>query len=194
MIVSKSLEQLSDLEKRVAGYFDAMFFNVINVEFNYWIAGGSIANKMTGNYSDFDFFFHNEEELGKVKNWLIDNGAKLEFESETAYHIKWNNKDIDLVRHYYSTPTDCISNFDFTVSMVAIDAEGVLYHHENFYEHLAHRALIINKITYPLSTFKRVLKYQKKGYHICNAGIQKIMQGYKDINSNTVEATTLYVD
>jgi hypothetical protein len=194
MIISKKFDEATDLEKNVINYFKNNFFDVIRTDAKFWIAGGSIANKMTGNYSDFDFFFKDEIELNKVKDCLLADGGILQFESKTADHIKWKNKDLDLVRHYSVDTQACIESFDFTVSMVGVDSDGIIYYDERFYEHLAHRALIINKITYPLSTFKRVLKYQKKGYHICNAGIEKIMKAYKDIDTTQDEANIFYLD
>ena len=128
---------------------------------------------------------------------MLNNGGVLTYESDLAYHIRWDNKDIDLVRRVYNTPEECISIFDFTVVTVAIDNLKNFYCHDNFYEHVAHRSLVINsELPFPLKTMQRVQKYNKKGFHICNGGILKIAKDIAkiDFSSATQDNIEFYPD
>lgn len=192
-IKTMPFEQATELQQRLINYFARTFFDVLNNGVYFWIAGGSIGNKIIGHKSDFDLFFLNENDLNSIKSCLMADGGVIKFDTDTAVHIEWKGKNIDLVKLYYNSPQECIKTFDFTVAMVAIDTQKTIFYHESFYEHMAHRALIINALPYPISTMRRSYKYQKKGFHICSGGIAKIAEAIKNMNGES-QNTAMYID
>ena len=63
----------------------------------------------------------------------------------------YKNKTFDLVKHFFPNPNETINNFDFTVSMFAIDKDNV-YHGKSSFIDLAKKQLMFNKILYQLTS------------------------------------------
>ena len=107
--------------------------------------------------------------------------------------VLYKKKTFDLVKIFFKNPKETINNFDFTVSMFAVDKDNVYYDDMSFVD-LSKRQLMINKITYPESTISRMNRYIRKGFYICNGELYKIIQsiGKKYIdehenNKNNIE-------
>ncbi len=145
-----------------------------------WIAGGSLRNYFSGNpmTTDYDLFFPNEVEFNKTYDYFKNKGCEIKWESNNGVKILYNDKIFDLVKKFFPSPKDTIDAFDFTVSMFAIDCNEV-YHHENSFIDLAKKQLMFNKITYPESTFKRTLRYYKKGFLMCDGEVIKLIEAIK---------------
>lgn len=157
-------------------YFNDLILDELAKEnISCWIAGGSVRNYFAGDYSytDIDVYFKDENNLNAAKDFFIQNGGEVKFDSDHAYNIKYKGRDYDLIKHFFKNPQDSIDNFDFTVACVAVDNEKV-YHHDTFFMDLAKRALVINELPYPMSTLSRVQKYAKKGFTICKGGLYKL--------------------
>ena len=94
--------------------------------------------------------------------------------------MTFKGRGLDLVRRFFPDAISCINEFDFTVTMAAVRNDGMFYYTDEFFEHLAYKVLIINRLNYPLSTMKRVHKYLKKGFRICDGGMLKIAEAIKN--------------
>ena len=105
-----------------------------------------------------------------VVKWESDNGAK----------IKYKGRTFDLIKKYFPSPQATIDEFDFTVSMFAVDTEKV-YTGETTFIDLAKRQLMINKITYPASTVSRAFRYYKKGFSMCQGEMKKLIESVRDM-------------
>lgn len=158
-----------------------------------WIAGGSLRNYFTGlssTASDIDIFFENQQTFDVVLEYMKNTlEGVVKYENERVTRIVVDKyKRFDLVKHLYPEgPQSCIDSFDFTVSMLAVD-KTKFYHGETTFIDLSKRQIMLNeycKNQHPLSTLARVIKYVKKGYHICNEEISKL---YTIINSSEQEA------
>lgn len=154
-----------------------------------WIAGGIVRDYFSSIplKGDFDLFFPNKEEMEKCLMFLKKSGAEVVWESDNGSKLKYNGIVIDVVKHYFKTPEECINNFDFTISMFAVDNKTVYYGKTSFID-LAKKQLMINKITYPASTMRRILKYVKNGYWICNGELRKVIESIQkmEIKSTNV--------
>lgn len=127
------------------------------------------------------------------------NEYRFYYESKNvkAYkHIK-TGVTVELISKVYGTPEEIVGNFDFTISKFAYYAEEVpdddpifapddgeqqtriehkILHHENYFEHLHLKRLVTDdKITYPASTFERMIRYVGYGYKPCKETKLKIM-------------------
>jgi len=124
--------------------------------------------------TDYDVFFKSEEDFTKVSDYFKEKWCKVIWESENGKKVKYKWRTYDLVKKYFESPQATIDNFDFTVSMIAVSRTELVYHPTTFID-LAKRQLMINNLTYPASTMKRVLKYYEKWFRICNEELAKIV-------------------
>lgn len=142
-----------------------------------WLAGGALRDYFAGVKvnTDYDLFFPNEIEYEKAKTYFKAKGCEVKWESENGMKIAYNSKTYDLVKKFFPTPKATIDEFDFTVSMFAVDTTTVYYGESTFID-LAKRQLMINKITYPASTMSRAFRYYKKGFSMCMGEMKKLVE------------------
>ncbi len=146
-----------------------------------WLAGGAIRDYFMGTpvKTDYDMFFPDQENYERAREYFIKNGAEIKWESENGCKMKYNGKTYDLVKKYFAGPQETINEFDFTVSMIAVDSDRV-YHGESTFIDLAKRQLIFNKITYPASTLSRCFRYYKKGFSMCMGEMKKLFESIQE--------------
>ncbi len=178
------------IENCVKKFKDLILTELNDKEINCWIAGGSVRDYFMGIpiKTDIDLFFPNQEEYNKASNFFKEKNSEIKWESNNGMKVMYKNKTFDLVKLFFENPKDTINNFDFTVSMLAVDKSNV-YFGETTVIDLAKRQLMINKIKYPASTTSRMVRYLKKGFKICNGELYKIIKSIqeeerKKINEN----------
>lgn len=161
-----------------------------------WVAGGAVRDFFAGRKvsSDVDIFFRNRDayEFAKAR-MTSDKELPIIFSSEQTLVTVRNKHKIQLVgSHFFDSPAMTISEFDFTVCSAAVDAERV-YMHETFLMDLAGRHLVINKLTYPLSTLQRLQKYILKGFTACNGTFLDLARALQTVDlQNASENTFLF--
>lgn len=149
---------------------------------NCWIAGGALRDYFMAKpiKTDYDLFFPNETEYQKASTFFKAKKAEVKWESDNGMKVIYNNHTYDLVKHFFATPQETIDNFDFTVSMFAVDCDKV-YHGESSFIDLAKRQLMLNKITYPASTMSRAFRYYKKGFVMCQGEMRKLVESIQSM-------------
>lgn len=148
-----------------------------------WIAGGALRDYFMGVpiRTDHDLFFPDEDNYNKCRAYLnTKEGVAVKWESDNGMKVVYNKRTFDLIKHFFPGPQETIDAFDFTVSMLAVDGDKVYYAPSTFID-LAKRQLMINKIPFPASTFSRTLRYQKKGFSICQEEMRKIVEAIQDM-------------
>jgi hypothetical protein len=155
---------------------------------NCWIAGGVLRDYFTEKplKSDCDIFFPNVTEFDKAKKYLQSKGAKTIWESDNGMKVTYKGNTYDLVKIFTKNPTDTISRFDFTISMLATDGND-LYYGNNTLKDLQDRKLVINTIVNPLSTLKRVLKHYRKGYTMSAEETKKLYSALNNLPYDTTD-------
>ena len=153
-----------------------------------WLEGGQLRDYFAGIpvKTDYDIFFPNDKEFEQAEKYFKDNLAEVKWESENGIKLTYKGRTYDLVKKFFDSPEDTIKNFDFTVSMFAVDTQKVYYGESSFID-LAKRQLMINKITYPASTLSRSFRYVKKGYSICLGEMKKIIDSIQDMPKEVPE-------
>jgi len=162
-----------------------------------FIAGGYAAwyanSRYSSNPSDIDVFslenrfeYYPPEEPDEVftpESLIIYNLLELDYEQEkdlpNAIQYKPPEEGMLKVQYVkpfqnnwmktFGTPEEVLSQFDFTVAMVALEKvndEYYIYYHEDFVKHNKKHRLYINHINCPIAVSMRVMKYIKKGYYI----------------------------
>jgi hypothetical protein len=151
-------------------------------EYGPWLAGGALRRTLTNQKleTDFDFFFRDKVQLEKFAAELERKG--LTKRRETQHHVHYSGKvagatrEVQLIRFkYYENAIDVINSFDFTICQFAFDGTTLTAGDHAFWD-LGRKRLAINKITYPVSTMRRVLKYAKQGYYACNGALAAILR------------------
>lgn len=162
--------------------------DLMNKEIKCWIAGGSVRDYFMGVpvKTDIDLFFPNQEEYDKTSNFFKEKEAEIKWESDNGMKVVYKNKTFDLVKLFFKDPQDTINNFDFTVSMFAVDKDNIYIGETSFID-LSKRQLMINKITYPASTTSRMVRYLKKGFNICNGELYKIIKSIQNEERKKIE-------
>ncbi|WP_430256496.1 hypothetical protein [Neorhizobium sp. DAR64872/K0K18] len=148
-----------------------------------WLAGGAIRRTLIGQAldSDFDFFFKSAEDMAA---WEAGLPSGLNLIRETEHHKHWRGTiagselpvDIQAIRfRFYETAEQVIDSFDYTVTMFVLDNDDLVTTPYALWD-LGRRKLAVHKITYPVATMRRLLKYTKQGFTACAGCLQSILK------------------
>lgn len=157
-----------------------------------WIAGGCIrdwwSTRKVG--SDIDVWFPDDRNLGIASDAAKSNGWFIT--KETNASINWSTKSklwVQFIKkHFFASIDETLSAFDFTVCCAGITRHGEMKWHQDFAADLAAKRLAISKMTYPLSTWRRCLKYAEKGFKLCPDQERIILSALKgELESMTIE-------
>ena len=140
-----------------------------------WIAGGALRRTLLRQEpeSDFDFFFRDAEQLAAFAAALEVKGlVKIR---ETVHHLHYRGvvgdggvpRDIQCIRFaFYPSAQAVIDSFDYTICQVAFDGQTVTLGDFTLWD-LGRKRLAIHKITYPVATMRRMIKYTAQGFTAC---------------------------
>lgn len=158
-----------------------------------WVAGGAVRDYFSVGYitSDIDLYFANEKEMDKCYKYLLEQGAKKQFENEKVYKLKYKGKTLDVIKTFFASPEETIKAFDFTVCCAAVSSVKI-YTNPTFFIDLAKKQLMINSLPFPVSTMWRMQKYIMNGYRICKGEMSKLIDAIQDIPIKTI--TESYID
>lgn len=135
-----------------------------------WLAGGALRTliRPTDEIADYDLFFKSPTDATIVMDWLKSDGWKLVFECPKKELYTYKRRGVKtqcITKHYYPTVYELLDSFDFTVCQAAIDSKN-LYFSRNWLSSIRKQKLMINKVTYPVATINRMMKYRAKGYRV----------------------------
>jgi hypothetical protein len=167
-----------------------------------WIAGGSLRRTLQGKEpeSDFDFFFRDADQLALFVRKLEDRG--LEKIRETAHHVHYRGRlgseaalrDVQCIRFsFYESASAVINSFDYTICMLAFDGKTLTLGDFTLWD-LGRKRLAIHKISFPVSTMRRMLKYTSQGFTACKGCLASILKSVPE-NPELMEQLSIeYVD
>lgn len=167
---------------------------------DYFVTGGTTPK-------DLDIFFPNRQQRDKAINYLKwkdfktishlprERGSTFNLTKESvpheychlaqgekyAYHSMdigcWDGR-LEGPQSYATTPQECISWFDFTIEMAALDSNNKFICHSSFEHDINNKTLIRNSIQYahPRGNNRRLLKYIKEGFTIDNENLLKWLE------------------
>jgi len=148
-----------------------------------WMAGGAIRRTLIGQAldSDFDFFFKSADALA---DWESGLPSGLKLVRETEHHKHWRGTiagsdlpiDVQAIRfRFYENAEQVIDSFDYTVTMFVLDGDDMVTTPYALWD-LGRRKLAVHKISYPVATMRRLLKYTKQGFTACAGCLQSILK------------------
>lgn len=160
-----------------------------------WIAGGAVRSSLLGEkYSDIDVFGQTKEDLNAFVETL--NGYKLVYNSENLRTYKKGNDKVQVIFREYKSIKECLNSFDYTICQFAMNNDG-LYCMPDSLIHLFRKRLVVNQINldYAADSLRRMQKYIKRGFTICDGGIAQIMEAVRGATDEQIEnAFSFYPD
>lgn len=171
-----------------------------------WIAGGAVRRTVTGEKldSDFDFFFRDEAQAKAFAQAMLDIGAAQmaqtdkattfmlpsETPSEGVYLPEMKVQAITFA--YFADAEAVIDSLDFTLSQFAFDGESVYVGIFSLWD-VARKRIVIHRISYAVSSVRRLLKYATQGYTVCSGALAELLTQVV-ADPNTIQADTAYID
>lgn len=181
-----------------------------------FIAGGCFKNIFNGGKTkDIDVFFETETDFMEAKrNYEGDENYYIYYQNNKTVAFK-NRKNpqftIELIMTAYGTPEQILDMFDFTIVKFAYfkhkeeadpfedplgegTTEYKVMFHENFFEHLQLKRLVINEtLRFPVGTLERMFRYAKYGYFPCRESKRRLIVNLREnINPNDDISLSLY--
>jgi len=165
-----------------------------------WLAGGAIRRTLLGQEpeSDLDIFFSDAMVLDGFRRSLEAKGmTKVR---ETEHHVHFRGalgdsaipRDIQLIRiSFYPNAAAVIESFDFTICQFAFDGKTMTLGDYALWD-LGRRRLAVHKITYPVSSARRMLKYATQGFVACNGCLNALVTA--TANNPELRTDIEYVD
>lgn len=147
-----------------------------------WLAGGALRRTIFNQPlegGDLDFFFNGETTLANFAARLEAAGYKKVKEGE--FNEQWELPEskslpIQLIRvKFYNSAQEIIDSFDYTLCQFVFDGT-TLYCGELSLFDGARKHIVIDKITYPVATMRRLLKYHSQGYYACSGTLAEILR------------------
>lgn len=116
---------------------------------------------------------------------IVRRGGSITFQTSNAISIKPPAKwvacpTIQVINPSVmgGSPADTIAIFDFTIAMAVLTWEDQGIASKEFEEDEAGMQLRVNRIQCPIGTFKRALKYAKKGYKLSSMEMLKFYRAW----------------
>lgn len=165
-----------------------------------WIAGGALRRTLLRQEpeSDFDLFFRDADQLREFADALSALG--LSKMKETEHHMHYRGalgqsallRDVQLIRFaFYDSAEAVIDSFDFTVCQIAFDGETLTVGDHTLWD-LGRSRLAIHRVTYPVSTTRRLLKYTRQGFTACSGCLATLLR--ETANHPELSLEVAYVD
>jgi len=147
-----------------------------------WIGGGALRRTLIGQPldSDFDFFFRSADHF---KTWLDNKPSRMNVVRETQHHVQLEgtigDSKLPIVvqginfQYYPDGAPTVIHSFDYTITQFCLSGKS-LYTTDMALWDLGRKKLSVNKITYPVASMRRMIKYTKQGYTACAGCMQDL--------------------
>ena len=148
-----------------------------------WIGGGAIRRTLINQPldSDFDFFFRSQDAFSI---WLDNKPKTMEVVRETQHHVQLEgtigDSKLPIIvqginfQYYPDGAPTVVDSFDYTITQFVL-ADTTLHTTDMALWDLGRRKLSINKVTYPVATMRRMLKYTKQGFTACAGCMQELL-------------------
>lgn len=101
--------------------------------------------------------------------------------------------DIQLIeKRFFADAEELINYFDFTICQFVTDGTTLLCGDFSLWD-LGRKKLVVNKITYPVSSMRRMIKYANQGFYVCNGSMVQFLQQVVE-DPQILETAFDYVD
>lgn len=105
-----------------------------------------------------------------------------------------NRPDLQVIRlAWYTDVEHVLDTFDLTVAMFGIDRTNFVYLPAAFFDVMRKR-LIVRKLSFPVSTLRRIIKYTKKGFYACPGALGDLCEKIAVFDGNLSSNKVVSVD
>lgn len=164
---------------------------------NCWIAGGFIRRwyNVIKQDSDIDLFFRDiaiyDAVCADLEKLSVLPPKISEFNK--MYTVKVDDKwtiQVQCINHkYYANVSELMDSFDFTICQFVFDGFNI-YTSENAVLDCQRKRLVPHKITYGVSSLRRIIKYTQQGYYMCGGAaadfLRQVGASEEKINSKVI--------
>jgi len=181
-----------------------------------FVAGGAVRKVLTEEkQTDIDFFFDTEaafneftEDIESSSYHDITSRYQNEFNNtysltirdvpeEKDFNVISKSIKVQAIKLYHSDIPSLMDSFDFTICQFALDIVdeteiNLLVGPYSLYD-LANKRLHVHKVSYGVSTARRIIKYTNKGYTACQGMLADFL-GKIIEDPGSVEADIEYID
>ena len=160
-----------------------------------WLCGGAIRRVVADgeNTSDFDYFFADKSQVDTFTSWMQQHGGTIV--RTTATNTTWSLKKHAVQQislRYYGSIEEVLDSFDFTICQFGWDGEMLAVGPYALWD-LGRKKLALHKLTYGVSTLRRLMKYARQGFTICGGALADILQRTIE-DPGTVNANIVSLD
>lgn len=173
------------------------------------VGGGAVRDLYCFNNkipNDIDLFFRNEDDYFEVKKAIEESYSTAKFKNSsdfnTTYECASLNKDgtidfevkIQLIKaKWYKDIKELFESFDFTLCQFATDFKKI-YFAEHSVKDAISKKIVVNNIEYPVSSFRRYLKYISQGYYACGGSMKEFLLQTRYGNFSGNDFDVEYID
>ena len=164
-----------------------------------WLAGGAVRRTISkGDLdSDFDFFFRDEAQKESFVSALKGVGGYMMGTNSHAQTIAVTIDGTRLIVQaitmaYYESLEACLDSFDFTITQCGYDGTDLVVGEHTLWD-LARKRLALHKLTYGVSTVRRLIKYTKQGFTACSGSLASILE-QTIADPTTIHREVNYID
>jgi hypothetical protein len=164
-----------------------------------WIAGGAIRRTLSHQPldSDIDYFFKDQKQKADFEATLLERHGWLISTREHAatYGMKVEHKTIivqAISMAYYPSLDAVLDSFDFTITQFGYDGADLVCGQFALWD-LARKRLALHRLTYGVSTVRRLIKYTRQGFTACGGVLASILEATV-ANPGVINSTVHYVD
>jgi hypothetical protein len=148
--------------------------------------------------SDIDIFFETESRFQETYSKFKDQSIKKPFANDRNLSLRLDNVpcEVQLVGiGLYPTISHLIDSFDYTICMLGIDSkDGIMFVGNRTLYDIGSKKLCVNKITYPIASMRRIIKYVKYGYYMCPLEMAEFLKQSQSIDLSIESNLLLYID
>lgn len=186
---------ISSLKKNRFSKIDPFVIGLLSKDT--WLCGGSMRTLIDkkDTLCDYDLFFGSDKAKEETEKKVIASGATEVFRCPKGELITFLSGDMKIqliTKKTYKSLIDCVNSFDITACCSGID-DKTLYITGRFIDDVKHKRIDFNAVEYPLATFKRMIKYAKKGYHTTEDGLLNLFSMVNMVEFDETKMA-LYVD
>jgi len=153
-----------------------------------WLAGGALRHLFMplDPISDFDIFFRNISEAVPVEKYLVEQAFKVVFKCPIGKltTLKKDDMKVQLItENQYASPEDLMNHFDIKACRFAYDGNKIYTYYSSIRD-VKNKKVNLHDVDFPSATFRRILKYQDKGYKVTNKTIEFMIARIYDAGKN----------
>ena len=165
-----------------------------------WVAGGALRRTLLGMAldSDVDYFFRDAGQKAVFQDEILGRGARVvgQREHATTYEVPREDSEPLIVQAitmaYYPTLEHVLDSFDFTITQFGYDGSALVCGEFSLWD-LSRKRLALHKLTFGVSTVRRLIKYARQGFTACGGVLASILEEVV-ANPQAVNREVDYVD